>query len=279
MRRLKIAYLHYHLRPGGVSTVIGHQVRAVAENCDTLIVTSTVPPDARKYGTPINIAPLVAYDSDVGRSFTPIELADSILSAITQKWPGGCDVLHVHNATLAKNKHLLDALDILRVRGVQLFIQIHDFAEDGRPDVYSPRAYTDDVHYGVINSRDYHILNRAGLKSEGLHIISNQVSPLIGVPLKTPPEIPKDRGLVLYPVRGIRRKNIGEALLLSLFLPNNYSLGITLPPTSQQDIFHFCQWKKFVQQYYFNVRFGVGENADFIQLVKNAPFFGDYQCQ
>lgn len=266
---MKIAYLHYHLKPGGVTTVIRHQARAVANDCETLILSSAVPDNARDFDAPVSSVPLLAYDTEIPASFTPAELAGSIQMAIQRKWPGGCDVLHVHNSTLAKNKHLLDALDILRDQGIRLFVQIHDFAEDGRPEVYSKRGYTENVHYGVINSRDYHILRHAGLKGEGLHMIPNQVSPLLSTPPRT---WNSNGGMVLYPVRGIRRKNIGEALLLSLFLPKNNSLGITLPPNSPKDFHHYGQWKKFVQSHHLDIRFGVGEHAGFQELVQNAPF-------
>ena len=107
-------------------------------------------------------------------------------------------------------------------RGIRLFLQIHDFAEDGRPHLYYPGEYPADCHYGVINSRDYKILLNAGLEQKGLHKLFNMVNPFDGTR--------QDRGeknVVLYPVRAIRRKNIGEAILLSLFFKNGATLAIT----------------------------------------------------
>jgi glycosyltransferase involved in cell wall biosynthesis len=272
--RLKIAYLHYHLKRGGVTTVIKHQVDAVSEDCDTLIVSSSLPQHAHDFNTPVHTTPLLAYDKDAPRTFPPRELADAILSAIKEKWPGGCDVLHVHNPTLAKNRHLLKALNILRHRGMRMFLQIHDFAEDGRPGVYSNEDYIANVHYGVINSRDYDILRKAGLKQEGLHIIANKVSPLMPASEQRKPHPGSaGDGPVLYPVRAIRRKNIGEALLLSLFLPKNHAIGITLPPNSPGDRISYCQWKSFIDTHHFNVKLDVGVKDDFSRLVRGAPFF------
>jgi hypothetical protein len=55
-------------------------------------------------------------------------------------------------------------LKSLQKRGVNLFLQIHDFAEDGRPFDYFADEYPADCHNGVINQRDYEILLAAGLK-------------------------------------------------------------------------------------------------------------------
>jgi hypothetical protein len=41
-----------------------------------------------------------------------------------------------------------------------------------------------------------------------------------------------ERNRYLYPVRAIRRKNIGEALLASLFIPKGRTVAVTLPPTT-----------------------------------------------
>lgn len=58
---------------------------------------------------------------------------------------------------------------------MKLFLQLHDFAEDGRPLAYFPDEYVPDCHYGVINSRDYSIFLKAGFKKDGLHKIFNIV--------------------------------------------------------------------------------------------------------
>lgn len=266
MTKLKVAFLHYHLRAGGVTTVIKNQVAALQECCDTMVVASQIPGDAAAMGTDIAPVPLAAYDNEIHQDYTAADLAAGIMEAIKQKWPRGCDVLHVHNPTLAKNRKMPEALEILRDNGVAMFLQIHDFAEDGRPDVYYRRDYVADTHYGVINSRDYDILVDAGLKPAGLHMIENQVRPF-------ETGDPTGKGLVLYPVRAIRRKNIGEALLLSLFLKNDVSIGVTLPPNSTADLEHYSRWQDFIEKHRFNVKLGVGLDNPFDQLVRDARFF------
>ena len=271
-QRLKVAYLHYHLKPSGVTTVIQHQASAVEGRCRTLLVACRPPQDLQT--VPFQAAPLIAYDRETHQPFTAQELATQVETAIKRQWPSGCDVLHVHNPTLAKNKLLPKALEILRNRGMCMFLQIHDFAEDGRPDAYPGEAgYTRDVHYGVINSRDYEILIKAGLTSEGLHLIPNKIHPFHSSHNSHSHNSHSHNShIIIYPVRAIRRKNIGEVFLLSLFLKDSQRVGITLPPNSPNDQTAYLRWKEFLQQHPFNVRLEVGLHNDFRQLIADAPF-------
>jgi len=291
---MKIAYLHYHLKPGGVTTVITHQVSAISSICETIIISSSPPPGGGSIGADVVPVPLAAYDYDIEQKYTAAQLAEAIRDAIFSRWPEGCDVLHVHNPTLAKNSKMNAALQLLAHDGIPMFLQIHDFAEDGRPNAYTPEDYVKNVHYGVINSRDYNLLEHAGLKPEGLHLIHNKVTPLdindvyshnrYNPPhqnrysLNTGPSPPTDdmhttpKGAVLYPVRALRRKNIGEALLLSLLFPHNYPLAVTLSPNSSADFDSYLNWKNFSSDARFSVQWEVGTFSDFHQLVKAAPF-------
>jgi len=76
--------------------------------------------------------------------------------------------------------------------------------------------------------------------------------------------------MVLYPVRAIRRKNIGEAILLSLFFEPGQTLAITLPPNSPADIKSYEGWKTFVKNQDLNVEFDKGLNHDFETMVRSA---------
>lgn len=184
-----------------------------------------------------------------------------ILKAIESQWPAGCDLIHVHNPLLNKNRDFLAMLKTLQNKGIPLFLQIHDTAEDFRPgSYYSQEEYPANCHYGVINSRDYHLFLRAGLKQEGLHFLPNCVTPLVSLVQKQK-EVGHDHyrsPLILYPVRAIRRKNIGEAILLSCFFPPSVRLGITLPPSSPADYPSYEGWKAFSLRESLPVDFELG---------------------
>jgi hypothetical protein len=147
------------------------------------------------------------------------ELAAGILAAMKSHWGGAADIIHIHNPLIQKNALLIPALKILNGQGFRLLLQNHDLAEDFRPDVYSGHTeYPENCHYAVINSRDHSYLRRSGLKPEGLHLIPNEVEALSA-------KAGLKRTRYLYPVRAIRRKNIGEALLLSLYIPQGRKIG------------------------------------------------------
>jgi glycosyltransferase involved in cell wall biosynthesis len=263
---MKIVFIHYHLKTGGVTAVLRQQIESMLHTSDLLLLTGA-PPDASFPCETVHI-PGLGYDKSGPNRFEPEKVADAIIKAIRLKWDGGCDLIHVHNPTLAKNRNFLKILKTLQKEKFRLFLQIHDFAEDGRPLAYfSEDDYVSDCHYGVINSRDYNILLKAGLKKEGLHKIFNTITPLN---FKATGAIPKN--YILYPVRAIRRKNIGEAILLSLFFTNDETLAITLPPNSPADIKSHERWKAFVDEKHLDIIFEAGLTHEFPDLVLSANF-------
>ncbi len=256
---MKIAFLHYHLKTGGVTTVLKRQISALQDNCEILVLTG----DQAGTALPCRVVeiPGLGYDQPGVPFPTPGTIAGRVLKTLSDMWPGGCDVLHIHNPTLAKNRNFLRCIKRLQASGITLFLQIHDFAEDGRPDAYSRESYPADCHYGVINTRDRRILVKAGLTASGVHLIPNVIHPLSAETGYFP------KSLVLYPVRAIRRKNIGEAVLLSLYLLPGQHLGVTLPPNSQRDMASYQDWQAYVKKKHLNVHFEIGRRHDYAGLV------------
>jgi len=248
---MKIAFIHHHLREGGVTRVITDQIDALKNDVEALVITGEPP----YYGlsVPIIVIPELAYDRDRKDNLNPQEIAILIISKINAFWKKGADILHFHNPTLGKNKDFIEIIKILIGRGIKTLLQIHDFAEDGRPLNYCQKEYPSDCHYAVINKKAYQYLIKSGLKKEGLHLLTNSVKPL-----RINGKITDENDLILYPVRAIRRKNIGEAILLSLFFNKNERLGITLEPTSELDIKSYKGWIDFVKSERLNVYFGLG---------------------
>ncbi len=263
---MKIVFIHYHLKTGGVTTVIKQQVETLRDKCDILVLTGEQPEDPFPADTVY--VPGIGYDSGDDSPGDPAKTAGLITDAIFSKWKDGCDVLHAHNPCLAKNINFLTILRKLQEKGLKLFAQIHDFAEDGRPLAYNfSDEYMPDCHYGVINSRDYGILLRSGLKPEGIHRVFNTVTPFV-----KPEEDVIPENFVIYPVRAIRRKNIGEALLVSHFFRNSETLAITRSPNSSADIQSFEGWKRYAAENRFNTVFDASSSRDFSELVRFARF-------
>ena len=258
---MKIAFLHYHTKKGGVTTVIGQQISVLRDEHQCILIKGEE--GGVDFGIPTYVVPGLAYDKNRDSSAAPEATADEIISVMN----GEVDVLHIHNPLLKKNKDLIRIIRRLKEKGVRLFLHIHDFAEDGRPGVYFKEdAYPDDVHYGVINKRDYRLLAQAGLREQGLHYLPNMVSPL---PYG---DWQGERDLVLYPVRGIRRKNLGEVLLLSLFVPDRLKMGITLPPNSPKDKDIFSHWRNTAAALNLPVLFNLGAVEDFSKVLGRTLF-------
>lgn len=181
---MKIAFLHYHLIPGGVTRVIQQQTGI----CEQMGWQYCILAGENPLNLPNTvIIPELHYDIHRSRSSSgspsAIYLADTIENSTAEFFQDTDHddlIIHVHNATLAKNSDLLPALQILQKRQYRLFLQLHDFAEDGRPAVYSAADYPPNAHYGCINSRDLHFFSLTGLPDDRLHSIPNLVSPLPG---------------------------------------------------------------------------------------------------
>ncbi|HOV38594.1 MAG TPA: hypothetical protein PLG79_07730 [Spirochaetales bacterium] len=264
---MRVAFLHYHAKRGGVTRVVEQQMEALRDVAQSLFITGNgTNPETRV--KPL-IVPGAGYDG-MRPEIPPEEIAEEILRAIESRWPSGCDILHVHNPLLRKNRDFLKILKILQKKGVTLFLQIHDTAEDLRPEsYYFHEEYPENCHYGVINSRDFQLFLQAGLQPIGLHSLPNCVEPL---PQVSSEKGGKNRDLVLYAVRAIRRKNVGETILLSCFLSSPYRIGITLPPTSPGDYPSYENWKSFVLKHNFPVEFELGMKYQLETLVDRSCF-------
>jgi hypothetical protein len=262
---MKIVFIHYHLKTGGVTTCLKHQVEALKNDCDMCVITG----ELSQTGFPAKTIhiPELAYSADYHGIFQPEDAAAAVAQAIESNFNGPCDIVHVHNPILAKNKDFLKILAALQGNGASLFLQIHDFAEDGRPRSYFAEDYPADCHYGVVNSRDYGILLKSGLKKQGLHQLPNPVY----LP-DNPPEATRSGSYVVYPIRAIRRKNIGEAILLSLFFRDGETLVITLPPNSLADIESYQDWKAFVSRHQLRVEFDRGLEQSYEAIVASARY-------
>jgi len=259
---MKIAFIHYHLKTGGVTTVLKRQIAAIQGACDALVLTG----DRAATALPCKVVeiPELGYDQPDVSPPAADRVAERVLKALNGKWPGGCDVLHIHNSTLAKNRQFLQIIKRLQQSGVNLFLQIHDFAEDGRPDLYFDEDYPTDCHYGVINARDAGILMGAGLDGSGLHHIPNAVEGISVNRCRCP------KPQILYPVRALRRKNLGEAILLSMFFNNGQRLAVTQPPNSPTDTASYRDWIDWVRKNHLYVDFEVGKDTDFALLVESS---------
>ncbi|MGB0744883.1 MAG: hypothetical protein ACPGSB_10210, partial [Opitutales bacterium] len=186
------------------------------------------------------------------------------------------DLWHIHNHSLGKNSAMPGVVANLAEDGENLLLQMHDFAEDGRPDNYrlnlerpecAAYLYPDisSVHYGVINGRDYEILRQTGLDLKRLHLLANPVEAHHNEKDSDSSHILETLGaerLILYPVRAVRRKNFGELLLWSALAEPGDVFATTLGPTNKNYHVAYQRWQSFAQKNKLPVHFGIGETHD-----------------
>lgn len=281
---MRLAIVHYHLRKGGVTRVIASAVEALGDTVEEIVVLSSTAPE-EPIGCPCVVVPELAYSGSAS-----LEAVDALhramLGAVHESLGGAPDLWHVHNHCLGKNVNFPEVLKRILADGARALLQIHDFAEDGRPSNYASQQqpyrnglFTDpetalyptgpQVAYAVLNGRDRGILKQAGVPAHQVHWLPNAVTAAPGAKGEAAPSSGKP--LILYPTRAIRRKNIGELLLVSLANPE-YRFGTTLTPKNPEWVGIHDNWGTLAGQLGLDVQLGMGEvpGNTFEGLVRSA---------
>jgi glycosyltransferase involved in cell wall biosynthesis len=73
--------------------------------------------------------------------------------------------------------------------------------------------------------------------------------------------------LITYPVRVIRRKNIGEFILFSALFANRAHWLVTQPPKNPVEVKPYQNWKAFCQRLHLAIVFEAGVKVDFMELM------------
>lgn len=283
---MKLVMLHHHLNSGGVTRVIAAHLQSLAAvAADEAIEKVGLLYDGQAGGWPSGldesearlgveriVVPQVGYDTRPIAQ--PQTLARTLEEALSSNgFPPDETILHVHNHSLGKNASLPAALAELARSGYRLLLQIHDFAEDFRPknyrhlreawddDDFAGRLYPQAAHiwYGTLNQRDAAVLTRCGIPQERLVSLPNPVPPLPTLPDRDDARrriagklsFEASADYVLYPVRGIRRKNVGEFLLHAAVARQTASrtqFAMTLPPVTAHEVVHYEHWKSFARK-------------------------------
>jgi hypothetical protein len=191
------------------------------------------------------------------------------------------DLWHIHNHSLGKNPSLTAAVSLLAESGERILLHPHDFAEDGRPGNYLSlskvyqRAYPTGptIHYAALNQRDRGFLAQMLKDSPSpVHLLANAVPP--STPFSESQEekvLDLPENLLLYPVRAVRRKNLGELALLASS-HQDFHFANSLGPTNPEFIPIFEDWKQFGKELGLPLTYGLGEHTDatFPQMVGHA---------
>ena len=259
---MSVALVHYHLRPGGVTRVIERQSEALTSAGIVHVILSGTRQDGSGK-LPVQVVPALDYDSPQEPHETGENpLHEQLVRAATVALGTEPDCWHLHNPTLGKNSQFPDLIAGLAARQTPLILQLHDFAEDGRPENYRglrlhEKLYplAPQIRYLTINSRDLFLLRSAGVPPLQSSLLPNAViaPPTSGSETHSGP----DSALALYPVRGIRRKNLGEFCLLSGVATGDASFALALPPQNTRWTSIYERWADTARKLGLPVRMGV----------------------
>ncbi len=255
---MRVAILHFHLRGGGVTRVIEMAWQCLREvGLEVLVISGESPPeDCRIDRGDVAVVPELRYGVPASQyDFLTAEVD----LAMQRRWGELADVIHLHNHSLGKNFALPVAAGQWAREGRSLLLQIHDFAENGRPANYrklldqlgDPNElelypYAPRVGYAMLNSAD-----RARLKACGLGESCDWLPNPIVLPTSQQPvlakELDADR-LIVYPTRAIRRKNIGEAVLWATRVEPGEKIVLTAAPAPGADLDGMAEWKALAEE-------------------------------
>ena len=253
---MRVAIVHYHLAPGGVTRVIesASQVLTSAGISHVILTGDQIP--------------ALAYLTHPG-DITAGELLASLRAAATEALGGPPDLWHFHNHSLGKNLLIPDVIAGLATAGERLVLQIHDLAEAGRPANYPliadrPQLYpfSPRIHYAFLNSRDLRTFIDVGLPPANATLLPNPI-PLPSASLRdlcasTVNSSPTPN-ILFAPIRGIRRKNLGELVFLSALAPRNTWFAISRAPLNPDALPVHDHWRKFAGKQRLPVEFDVVE--------------------
>lgn len=275
---MTVCIVHYHLGPGGVAQVITSASRVLAQAGIAHVVlvgneASNIPPDL-----PLRVVPGLGY-GDHGKASLHEDLRAAAFDALGH----APDLWHFHNHSLGKNPWLADAVARLAEDGERLVLQLHDLAEDGRPHNYQnltacrhPYPFSPRICYAFLNTRDRDTFVNAGLPEANAVLIVNPIPlPAAQTTSHSGPAI------VFAPVRGIRRKNIGELLFLSALAPEGARFAMSRAPLDAEALTLHETWSRFAQRRALPIMFDVvdrftpvaGADATFESWLAHATHF------
>lgn len=289
---MKIAIVHHHLRPGGVTRVIESAVKSLLTHGLDVAVFSAGP--AQHVSTALKqywvLVPELDYQDHVGGA---VKLEKSLFRAANKRWGSEPDLWHVHNHSLGKNPAWTQIVGKWAVSGRAMVLQMHDFAEDGRSELYrrlkeSPSLFDSksgksgksgpcrnltadlypdapNVFYTCLNGRDFHLLTQKSIPAERVRLLPNPVGDfkVAMEPLDQSTGLDVDAEEIwLYPTRSIRRKNIGEALYWAMHMEPGQAVALTLPPNNPESLPIYQDWVAFADKHRLPAFFETGLRSE-----------------
>ncbi|MBN1864862.1 MAG: glycosyltransferase family 4 protein [Victivallales bacterium] len=294
---MKAIILHHHLDTGGVTRIIQSQIKSLTLTQPHLelaiLAGSGYSQDDSSQGTRLSLFPELSYLTAPEEDFPAI--LDKIRSVLSKQL-ADANILHVHNANLGKNPLLTLALAEQAQAGQPMLMHCHDFAED-RPEnmdfisktiarftqipadeiIYPKKS---NCHFAVINTPDRHRLINHGIPESKLHLLPNPVElPPAGISrpdaarhIRDTLKLGDKKRIITCPVRPIRRKNLGEFVLLAAKFADTADFIVTLAPKNPVEIPQYEAWKTLAAELHLPIYFEAGSQIPFPVIMRGSDF-------
>ncbi|MFW6219150.1 MAG: hypothetical protein ACOC3S_03430 [Bacteroidota bacterium] len=300
MFRNKIYIIHYHLNPGGVTSIIKSQVKglkSVDSNSEITVITGVAPMEKiLNKDVKLIVNKRLNYLS-LQKINNPRNYCNKLLKQL-KKIVRKNDIIHFHNLNLGKNPLVNYVIYQLIQEGYPVFNHVHDFAEDRSVNMALMQAEvgrvsdleiseimypsSPNLYYGVLTSFDHERLKSLGVKQEKIKRLPNPVSiPALPEPqnnkklkeqLATVFNIDPEKKWITYPVRVIKRKNIGEFVLLAYLFASKAVFLVTQPPANPAEMGEYKKWVQFCHLKNIPVIWEAGRAANFSEIISASDF-------
>jgi glycosyltransferase involved in cell wall biosynthesis len=300
---MRINIIHYHLYPGGVTRIIQSQINSIInlpQKHDITLITGHCPnPDIyHNTGIQLIINKELSYLEIKDNSKSEINDLSNSLREFLYKTINKNDIIHFHNLNLGKNPVLTYEIFNMAKDGYKVLNHCHDFAEDRIPNLKFLKTIIEE-HFGeeiqtvlypalsnylyvTLNSFDLMRLERYGIEERRRFLLPNPVDfeskqentdkKQIKVKICNKLSLNPSKILCTYPVRVIRRKNIGEYILLAALFSDKAQWLVTQAPKNPVEIPDYNRWKTFCYENKIPVYFEAGTKVNFEQLIRATDF-------
>jgi len=298
----KIDIVHYHLNPGGVTKIIQSQIKSLLirdTDYDIRLFCGGCPEEEffQSQGVEVIVDKLFLYADFQEKDPATLNRILRQTEEAARNYFKPDRLIHFHNLNLAKNPYWTLAVHKLALEGYNILNHEHDFAEDREENqLFIERIIgghfgynvknvmypsLSNYHMAVLNLFDYQRVKRYKFPEERLHYLPNPVNFEEVVPAAADETknriyetlgLDKDKKLISYPVRVIRRKNIGEYILLSHFFKEQANFVVTLPPKNPAEVEEYKKWLSFCDGLQLPLVFEAGTKVDFTELITSSDF-------
>ena len=133
-------------------------------------------------------------------------------------------------------------------------------------------------HFAVLNTCDYNRVLENGVPPARIHLLQNPVSVNTGrkhemkADIVTRLGLDPEKKIITYPIRAIRRKNIGECILLAVLFEGTCQFNITQAPKNPMELPAYIRWKNFCEKNKIQVKFETGVTVNHEDLIRISDF-------